>query len=86
MITIRRPGLALIAAVLALGAGSGMTIPGDIIAEPPRRREPRCGGYPMPPTKPRDPTPAEVAAAERRERRATKRAEQMRRAAKEPIR
>lgn len=82
MAHIRRPGLALIAAVLALGASSGMTIPGDIIAEPPRRRESRCGGYPTPPAKPREPTPAEVAAAERREKRNVKRAEQMRRAAK----
>ena len=82
MVIVKRHGLALIAAVLALGASSGMTIPGDIIADPPRRRESRCGGYPMPPAKPREPTPAEVAAAERREKRNAKRAAQMRRAAK----
>ena len=84
MASPRRPAFALIAAALALGAGSGMAVPADLIDERPRRREPRCGGYPTPPTKSREPTPEEIAAAERREKRAAKRAEQMRKAAKEP--
>ncbi len=84
MASPRRPAFALITAALALGAGSGMAIPGDLLGEPsaPRRREPRCGGYPTPPTKPRELTPEEIAAAKRREKRAAKRAEQVRKAAK----
>jgi hypothetical protein len=82
---VQRPALAAIVAALALGAGSGMALPVGLRGEPTdvrRRSAGRCGGYPVPPSTPREPTPAEVAAHERNARRAAKRAEQMRRAAK----
>ena len=80
----RRPVGSMIAIALALAAGSGMALPAGLKGEPAdmRRRELRCGGYPTPPTKPREPTPEEIAAAKRREKRAAKRAEQVRKAAK----